>query len=297
MQKYSIVFPIFNGLEFTQKCLKSLFKDIDLGIQDIKFSVVVVDDGSTDNSSAWIKINFPQVHLLKGDGNLWWSGGINMGIKYAIEELNSDYIIWWNNDIISDKMYFHNLIRILEDNSSNKIIGSKIYLINQKNIIWSMGGMFDPKTGRKSVVGCEMPDGDDFQNEIEVDWLPGMGTVTHQSVYKKIGMLDDKNFPQYHGDSDFTFRAKQNGYKIVVNPELKIYNDNSHSGVVHQESFKGLVNSLFSTQSNYNLTKDFKFYNRYASSFKAYFFLFNRYLRYIGGFFKWKLFGIFGVNK
>lgn len=297
MLKLSIVFPVFNGLDYTKKCLNSLFDDIDKVNQDVQFSIVVVDDGSTDNSSEWIKNNFPQVHLLQGDGNLWWSGGVNMGVQYAIEQLNTDYIIWWNNDIISDKMYFRNLVQILKNNDVNTIIGSKIYLANQNDVIWSMGGTFDPVTGFKSMVGSGMPDSDNYQKEIEVDWLPGMGTVTHQSVYKKIGMLDDENFPQYHGDSDFTFRAKQNGYKIVVNPLLKIYNDNSHSGLIHRESFRGLVNSLFSIRSNYNIIKDIKFYNRYSKSIRAYNILINRYFKYIGGFIKWKLLGIFGVKK
>ena len=160
-----------------------------------------------------------------------------------------------------------------------------------------MGGLFDAFTGKKSMVGTGLQDNECFQKAIEVDWLPGMGTVTHYSVYKKIGMLDEKIFPQYHGDSDFTLRAKQNGYKIVVYPSLKIYNDNSHSGLRHQESLRGLVKSLFSIKSNYNIKKDIKFYNRYSRSYRAYFFLFRRYFKYIVGFFKWKFLGTFGVKK
>ena len=70
-----------------------------------------------------------------------------------------------------------------------------------------------------------------LNEKIECDWLPGMGTVTHKSVYEKIGMLDEIRFPQYHGDSDFTLRAKKRGYKIIVYPDLKIYNDNRNTGI------------------------------------------------------------------
>ena len=182
--KISIVIPIFNGLDYTKVCLQSLFNDIDFKAEDVKFSIVVVDDGSTDNSSNWIKSNFPEVHLQRGDGNLWWSGGINIGVRYALDQLNTDYIIWWNNDILVDEMYFTNLVQRLKSNDINTIIGSKVYLANQKQIIWAMGGMFNPITGEKSMVGSDFPDSEKYEDVIEVDWLPGMGTVTHKSVYK-----------------------------------------------------------------------------------------------------------------
>ena len=297
MIKLSIVLPIFNGLDYTKVCLKSLYSLIDFKTNDITFSIVIVDDGSTDGSAKWIKVNYPQVHLLSGNGRLWWSGGINMAIQYAIEQLNSDYFLWWNNDIEAEEMYFQNLLQIIKNNDTNTIIGSKIYLASQKNIIWSMGGFFNPVSGRKSMKGSNIPDNENLQNEIEADWLPGMGTVTHQSIYEKIGMLDEENFPQYHGDSDFTLRAKLNGCKIVVYPSLKIYNDNTHSGLTHQESLTGLLKSLFSIKSNYYIKKDLKFYNRYSRSYRAYFVLFSKYYKYIGGFLKWKFLGVFGVKK
>ncbi len=50
----------------------------------LPFNVIVVDDGSTDGSYDWISNHYPQVHVLKGNGDLWWSGGMNMGIEYAI---------------------------------------------------------------------------------------------------------------------------------------------------------------------------------------------------------------------
>lgn len=297
MLKLSIVLAIFNGLEFTKNCLKLLKATTENVSGDIQFSIIVVDDGSFDNSAEWIRNNYPEVQLLNGNGNLWWSGGINMAVNHAIEKLNSDYIVWWNNDITPDENYFQNLGKLLKDNDTNTIIGSKTYYAHQKDMIWSMGGLFDPKTGFKDMVGTKMIDNENFQEPIEVDWLPGMGTVTHRSVYNKIGMLDERNFPQYHGDSDFTFKAKQNGFKIVVYPTLKIYNDISHSGLKHNESFSGLLKSMFTIKSNYNIKKDFLFYKKYAGSYKAYSVLIGKYGRYIGGFFKWKIFSIFGVKR
>lgn len=297
MLSLAIVYPVFNGLPYTQNGLHSLFFLQKIDTQNAKIHVVIVDDGSTDGTYEWIKNNYPQVHLLKGNGNLWWSGGINIAVRYAIDQLKCDYIVWWNNDILATSDYFSILITILKYDDKKTIIGSKIYHAHLENTIWSMGGLFDPKSGRKSMIGSAEIDSQMYEEITECDWLPGMGTITHKSVYERIGMLDAKNFPQYHGDSDFTFRAKKVGYKIIVNPALKIFNDTLHSGLRHNESSKRLIQSLFSIKSNYNIRKDYLFYKKHSESTVAYSILLIKYSKYIGGFFKWKLLGIIGINR
>lgn len=297
MLNIAIVFPVFNGLGYTKDCLESLYNTHKISTINANIFTVIVDDASTDGSYEWIHKNYPQVNLLKGDGNLWWSGGINMAVRYAIDKLNADYILWWNNDIIAEKTYFENLIQILNNNDIKTIIGSKIYLYQNKKIIWSMGGMFNPYTGEKSMIGTEQYDGDNFRQIVECDWLTGMGTITHKSVYNKIGMLDEKNFPQYYGDSDFIYRAKLNGYTIIVNPKLKIYNDTRSSGLKHDESFKKLIKSLFTVKSSFNIKKEYKFYKRYSKSYRAYLVLLYKYFKYVGGFFKWKILGLIGIKR
>jgi GT2 family glycosyltransferase len=297
MLNLAIVYPVFNGIKYTQNGLHSLFSSQNIEKQDAKVYVVIVDDGSTDGTYEWIKVNYPNVHLLKGNGSLWWSGGINLAVVYAINQLSCDYIVWWNNDIIANKNYFSNLISHLKINNINTIIGSKIYHAHLRNCIWSMGGLFDARSGKKSLIGTAQQDSQLFEQITECDWLPGMGTVTHKSVYEKIGMLDEKNFPQYHGDSDFTFRAKKNGCQIIVHPDLKIYNDTLHSGIRHNESLRRLLQSLFSIKSNYNISKDYLFYKKHSESIAAYSVLIDKYYKYIGGFFKWKIFGIFGIER
>jgi GT2 family glycosyltransferase len=297
MLNAAIVYPVFNGLQYTKNGLKSLFSVHNVDKKSVRFQIVIVDDGSTDGTWEWITENFPQVHLLKGTGNLWWSGGINRAVKFAIEELNCDFILWWNNDIIACNGYFDHLSDLLYVHQFKTILGSKICLAQDKNTVWSMGGLFDPVTGIKSMIGSHQPDGEVYRKVTECDWLPGMGTVTHKTVYKIVGMLDEVHFPQYHGDSDFTFRAKQHGFKILVYPDLLIYNDTRHSGLKHDESFKRLIRSLVSIRSNFNIKKDFLFYRKHTLTMKAYSVLFNKYFKYIGGFLKWRFLNVFGIKR
>lgn len=293
--KLGIIIPVHNGLSYTSKCLNNIYSAImDLGTSRIE--VIVVNDGSSDNTSEWIKLNYPQTSLLQGDGNLWWSGGINMGVHHAIQNLNCDYILWWNNDILTDNKYFKNILEII-DNQEIDIVGSKIYFADKPSLIWSMGGIFNTVTGDKYMIGMNEYDGEKFNIPQFVDWLPGMGTIIHKKVFNSIGFVDAKNFPQYHGDSDFTFRAKLAGYKLLVFPQLKIWNDKSNSGILHKNSYRSLINSLHSIKSNYHLGKDIHFYKRHVTSFRAYQTLIIKYCYYVGGFFKWKVLKTLGLSK
>jgi GT2 family glycosyltransferase len=294
--KLTIIIPVFNGLHHTKKCLSGLFNMIMELKEPERIEVIVTDDGSKDGTSDWIGTNYPKVVVLNGDGSLWWSGGINMGMKYALEELETDYVLWWNNDITPANDYLENLLEII-DNEKIMIGGSKIFYAGKENQVWSMGGKFDTKTGRKHMLGMDEYDNGQYNSIVDADWLPGMGTFIHKSVINKIGLVDNTTFPQYHGDSDFTFRAKLAGYTIKVYPHLRIWNDKSNSGLLHQDSYKQLLRTLNDVKSNYHISKDIQFYRRYASSPYAYQTLAFKYCYYIGGFLKWKFLNFLGYTK
>lgn len=294
--KISIIIPVHNGLNHTSSCLKGIFSMISTIDQPERVIVIVIDDGSSDGTSDWITNNYPQTVLLKGDGSLWWSGAVNMGSRYAINELDTDFVLWWNNDITPSPDYLENLLKII-DQKQLFLGGSKIYYADVQNKVWSMGGIFDTRNGKKYMIGMGETDKGQFNKIAEVDWLPGMGTFIHRSVFEKTGFVDNAEFPQYHGDSDFTFRAKLAGYSIKVYPELKIWNDKSNSGLLHQNSAKQLIKTLHDVKSNYHILKDIKFYRRYSTSFFAYQTLVYKYCYYIGGFIKWRLYKLIGKFK
>ena len=294
----SILLPIHNGLNFTQKCIENLqdnFNHPEVNRED--FSIIVIDDGSTDGSAQWIEKHYPQTVILKGDGNLWWSGGINKGIEYILNQYKTSHILMWNNDIFIKTDYLFNLYNALNQYPTNTIIGSKIYFADDPSTIWAMGGVFMPKTGKKYTHGAFQTDGPEYNVPFEADWLPGMGTLIHRNVFEKIGLMDAQSFPQYHGDSDFTLRAKLAGYKLLVLPQLCVWNDKSNSGLHHQNSFQMLIRSLNDIKSNNHIGKDILFYRKYSTSLFAYKALLKKYAFYIGGFFKWRMLNLFGIKK
>lgn len=292
----AILLPVFNHIENTKACLENLKSGTSIE-SEFNFRIILIDDGSIDGTSDYVESFYPDIDILKGDGDLWWSGAVNLGARYAINELKVDYIILWNNDIRAEKDYFSKLIKVLSQVDHETIIGSKILVLENPDTMWSMGGYFHPTTGKYGMYGYYEKELEKYKKSIIVDWLTGMGTIIPRKVIETIGYWDNKNFPQYHGDSDFTYRAKLNGFKITVNPSLIIFNSVKSSGIEHEGSFKMLWKLMTDIRSKNNFKKNLKFLQLYAKSYKAYIPLVLICIKIFLGFFKWKVLNIIGFRR
>lgn len=278
----SVIIPIYNRIDVTRNGLNKLNESIEIfrnhnGTKGINIKVVVIDDGSTDGSYDFIRKNHPTYSLLKGDGNLWWSGAVNKGAAYAINNLNTDFLLLWNDDTQPAKNYFIKIAELIDIiNNKPIIVGSKI-LDAKTESVWSAGGKFNSITGRRYMMKSIPAEVDD-NNLYAVDWLPAMGTIIPEQVIKKIGYWDKETFPQYHGDADFTLRAKRAGFTICVYPMLIIYNDTVHSSYV-ANSFKQLRYSLAQTNSRFNIKKNILFYRRHARTPLWFLPMFKNYMK------------------
>jgi len=300
MSKIGIVIPVFNRLDFTRECLGILEKQKTTAFyRENEIYTIVVDDASTDGTGEWVPANYPEVILLKGTGDLWFSGSMNKGMRYALHELSCDYILIWETDIFPCDGYFNDLQEIMKKSSTNDILSSKVMIRNNPEIIFGLGGYFNTKTGDKGLIGARQLDGPEFSRVMEVDWFLGQGVLLHKSCFDKVGYFDEKVFPQYHADIDYSLRAKKAGFRIMVYPELLCWNDTEMSGISHikKKSIPVFIKTLFSLRSNYNIMKDIRFYNRHTTNIIAYKYLVIKYVEYIGGYIKWGVLGVFGVKK
>ncbi|MCD4781121.1 MAG: glycosyltransferase family 2 protein [Candidatus Omnitrophica bacterium] len=285
----SIICPVHNGLSCIKKYMKYLIASINFSGHKDDIKIIFVDDGSTDGTADWFKDNYPNIVVLKGDGNLWWSGAVNVGVKYALNNYSCDYILLWNHDTKPAVNYFKELYIIIKSLKNNIIVLSKIYYLDRPNVIFNMGCLFDKRKGMKKLTGFNQVDSEKYHNIVDADWSGGMGTLIPSSVFRKIGFFDNKNFPQYHGDSDFTLRAGESGFKLLAFPMLKIWNDESNTGKLHNGSFVQLIKTLFDIKSPQNVIIEFKFYKRHCNSLWAYMNIMKRMFYYVGGYFKHKI--------
>jgi len=300
--KYKIAFiiPVFNRLENNKECLRILDEHHESRFfQENEVIIIFVDDGSTDGTEEWIRDNYPDVIVLKGDGNLWYSGSLNMGIKHALEELNSDFIQIWENDIVPGEKYFDHTQDILDQWDGKSLIASKLYYQNNPDIVFSMGGVFDTRTGYKALIARNQKDGPEYSDPREVDWFSGQQGLIHRDIIARVGFLDNKNFPQYHADVDYSLRVRNAGYKIMVYPTLKLYNDSELTGInqLKNKTFGQYFESLRSIRSNNNIRKEIIFYRKHTRGILAYRGFLRKYYIYTGSFIKWKFLGWLGIKR
>jgi|WetSurSiteA1Bulk_404760.scaffolds.fasta_scaffold00257_9 GT2 family glycosyltransferase len=281
----AIVIPVFNGLKYLQNSLPPIMAQIN-AIEHRKFTIIVADDNSNDGTAEWLNLNYPGIIVLKGDGNLWWSGGINLGVRYALADQEYQYVLLWNHDTICAENFFNNLIKNVDKYNSKTIIASKVYFLAKPDVLFGMGAFFNPTTGKLKMNGYGMTDSAEFNHPVQVDWTGGMGTLIPVEVFRQVGLFDQKNFPQYYGDCDFFLRAKEKGFILMALPDLKIWNDKSSSGLEHKAQWRLFLRTLTSIKSNYNIAVAYKFRKRHCTSFVFHFYFLYSNILYFGSFFK-----------
>ena len=212
----------WNGKDDTLECLKSLRQ-----ISYDNYEIVVVDNGSEDDSVFEIKKNFPEVKIIENKENLGFAGGNNVGMKYAAEN-EADYVLLINNDTTVDKNFLAELVEIGESDKKIGALGSKIYFHSEPNRIWFAGGKVNWLKNKGTHLGLDEIDSGQYDKINEVDYLTGCCLLVKKEVIEKIGVLAEDYF-LYYEDTDFSARAKSVGYKIIYVPKSKIYHKISRS--------------------------------------------------------------------
>lgn len=217
MPKAHIVILNWNQRDMTVDCLKSL-KRLDYTSAEI----VLVDNGSTDDSIEVIKTNFPEITLIENRENLGVAGGRNVGLRYALQG-NADYILFLDNDTIVDKDFLTELVKVGEENKEAGIITGKIYFYDEPNKIWSVGGYSSLLRSKYTLRGYQEIDAGQYDKIEEVDQVQGCCLMVKREVIDKIGLFDERFVQYFAEDVDLCIRAKKEGYKIYYTPDSKLW--------------------------------------------------------------------------
>ncbi len=242
-----IVTPVFNRIDFTKNYLAALSE------QTVKdFKVIIVDDGSTDGTSEMIEKEFPDVILLKEEGDLWWAEATNIGVHYAMDQ-EADYIMTLNDDTLPEPDYIEKMI-YWSEKKPDALLGALAIDSISNDIVYG-GQWFHWKSHRYENIIDKLVR-EDKKGLHAVNTFPGRGLLIPSKVYRDIGFYDSKNFPQTYADIDFTARADSRGYKIYCNYDavIKIFPDESSGVKIRQEkSWKNYFKHLFSRRGAGNL--------------------------------------------
>ena len=204
-----VIIPAYNRRLITLKCLDNLKENGDLD----RYHIIVVDDGSTDGTDTAISNLYSDVILLRGDGNLWWTGAIRKGMEYA-QQQRAEFFIWLNDDCITKKK----TLRLLVEHSRNNpkiITGSACYLLETNAL---------HESGAKGRIRRMARPGE----TVEVDEMSGHCICFSAHVIDNVGLPDTHRFPHYHGDSMYILRATRAGFLAFILGDAPIY----HSGEI-----------------------------------------------------------------
>lgn len=252
-----ICFPVYNRLELTKKCLDSIFNSTYKN-----YKVVLLDDGSIDNTTFFIKNNYPNVIILKGDGTYFWAKGMNTCLKYVLTKSNSDdYTLMLNNDVEVTPSLLNDLITKSNQLENNCIIGSINLIINSNDLIensafvckrYFIFNTFRAKFRHNTDLNL-------LNKELTpVDTIAAKGAFLSISCLKRLGLIDDIHFRQYHGDATFFYRAKYLNIPIYVYKFAKLYSHLELTGI-------GSTNKINTTKEIFISFFSFKSANYYRS--------------------------------
>ncbi|MFH1551503.1 MAG: glycosyltransferase family 2 protein [bacterium] len=233
--KVFIILLNWNSWSDTLECLESL-KNNDYP----NYKVVIVDNDSKRK---------PQTHdskikIIYNNKNLGFSGGNNVGIKYALEN-GADYILLLNNDTIVSKNFLSEMIEVGESNKKFGLIGSKIYFYSDTKKIWFAGGQVHLINNKKHWLynrgvmrGCgEIDKGQYDEPKIqETEYITGCCLLIKKEVIKKIGLIPEEYFV-YYEDTDWSFKARKAGYKCIFAPTAKIWHKGSRTTIEYSSSY------------------------------------------------------------
>jgi len=252
-KKVGVVIPVFNRKFFTRECIQSLREQTRL--VDL---IVVVDDGSTDGTSEMLRNEFPDIIVLRGDGNLYWTASINLGIRHALS-LGIDYILTMNNDTKATQSFVEKLLWGADQKPAALIGALDIDMTTQQpyyggeRIHWWSGTstFLLNKLGKEEQKGLH-----------EVSLYPGRGLLIPKEVFDKIGLFEEKQLPHYMADYDFTLMASRNGFPVYCNYEAKLFTYPEEGGdhkIRKKKTLRNYFNHLFNIKGGGNL-KNFTIY-------------------------------------
>ena len=95
MMKISVLLTCHNRKEKTLICLRKLFEQ---DVRNVEFDVFLVDDGCTDGTAEAVREEFPKIHIIQGDGSLFWNRGMCLAWEEARKNGAHDAVLWLNDD-------------------------------------------------------------------------------------------------------------------------------------------------------------------------------------------------------
>ncbi|MBI1745445.1 MAG: glycosyltransferase family 2 protein [Acidobacteria bacterium] len=216
----------WNGWKDTLECLESCQK-----LTYPRFRMVVVDNDSSDDSTTQIRARFMDLPLIETSENLGFAGGNNAGIQYALEQ-GAECVWLLNNDTVVAPDTLTELMALLQSDARVGIAGSKVYYYDEPRPLNCAGGRISRFTGYPFNIGRHETDRGQFDARQDVDYILGCSFLIRASAIRATGLMDDRFF-LYFEDADWSYRARRQGWRVVLAPKSLVWHKESRSVGLH----------------------------------------------------------------
>ncbi|MGE5691125.1 MAG: glycosyltransferase family 2 protein [Pseudomonadota bacterium] len=200
----------WNGREDTLACLGSLAGE--------PLTPLVVDNGSTDGSADAVAVTFPDVDLVRLDRNHGFAGGMNVGIRRALER-GADQVLTLNNDVLVEPGFLAPLLEALAPDVAS--VSPQLLFADESERVWYAGAPYDPRRGHQGrntgYGGPPLPPGPAF----DTPRACGGALLAPREAWERVGLFDEALFA-YWEDAEWSFRAHRLGLRTLVAPSSRV---------------------------------------------------------------------------
>tara|TARA_B100000315_G_scaffold242909_1_gene265679 strand:- start:216 stop:1085 length:870 start_codon:yes stop_codon:yes gene_type:complete len=237
------------------------------------FSIVVVDNASSDDSIHRVKSDFPEVRLIANDHNIGFGAALNQGA----EESESDYLLLMNADVQIEQEAIVQLVDFLKDNPKVAVVGPRL-TNDQGKLQLSWGrqpSLINEFVQRAWFRLLEQEVGQPrlksyAQSPQQVDWVLGACMLVRRDAFAQLQGMDPRYF-MYFEEVDLCCRLAKQSWQIWYEP---------HSVAIHQEQ-ASVSQAKEAMQLAYRRSQ-LQFYRQHNGAMSA-----NLLMIYLGAKFAW----------
>ena len=220
----SIIVVNWNTKEFLQNCLMSIYGQAD----NVSYEIIVVDNASGDGSATMVRTRFPQVKIIENPINRGFAAANNQG--FAIAE--GRYVLLLNSDTVVLDSAIAKSIAFANAHPDAAAVGCRV--LNPDRTLQQTCFMFPSILNmilsstyqykffpKSKFFGRERMTWWDRSDAREVDVVTGCFMLVRREAIDQVGMMDERFF-MYAEETDWCYRFKQVGWKILFTPDAEI---------------------------------------------------------------------------
>lgn len=211
--RVTILIPNYNGKKWLKQCLPTVEKSTYPNKE-----ILVINNGSTDDSAEFLRKNYPSVKVLEIKKNRGYAGANNLGVKKALGK----YVLLLNNDTQVTPNFLEPLVERIEKDETVGAVQPQIRHMVKKEVIDSIGSFFT-FTGFLYHYGYFQPHRfKKYQKELSVYSVKGACFLMKRKDYLDLGGIDE-SFVTYVEESDLCHRVLLSGKQIIYVPQSVVY--------------------------------------------------------------------------